>query len=1093
MFQKTVIDRYLSQQDKELVAARYEAFRQRFADPDKQANIRASKEEQYQEGFIRDLFCAVLGYTIKPEPGYNILTELKNETENKNNARKADGAIVLNGSTKAVIELKGTDTQDLDKVAKQAFDYKSHHENCPYVIVSNFERLRLYVETQIAFEEFNLFSLTEDRFALLYLLLSLPSVTADIPLKLKRETASDEKEITDKFYADYSAFKRELFDDLVANNPATDKLLLFKKTQKLLDRILFILFAEDRGLLPANSSLGILHDWKTLQKMGYGQPLYEFFKNFFRRIDTGYVNEDDHTKDVFAYNGGLFKADDLLDGIKIGDEVLASHTAHLASYDFASTISVDILGRIFENSLTEIEEVQGTLQAGAGEGSPSLQTPGAFSATPSAGLPPRNAPKDVSKRKKDGVFYTPEYITQYIVENTVGTLCADKRAEMGINDEAYAAALPAGSGARGKTQKAEAAARRAELDARLQDYREWLLSLKILDPACGSGAFLNAALKRLRTEHGLVEKYWMMLHPGELYFDNIDNAILENNLFGVDINEDSTEIARLSLWLSTAKKNRKLSTLAGNIKCGNSLIADPSVAGDKAFDWEKEFPQAFAQGGFDVVIGNPPYVQLQSMGGMSDVYAKCGYESYNKSADLYCLFAERGYKLLKKGGLLSFIMPNKWMLVDYGKELRRFLSHTALRQIINFGDVQFFKDATTYVCIFVAQNAEKKDKPLALSLNRKSYHGDFLAEVQKGLQKHDIAEFGENEWSIQDTGHKTVLAKMAGHKPLKEFPVEINYGIKTGYNDAFFIDGETRQKLIAEDAKSAELIQPLFRGRDITAWTTQNQDLYLINPHNGNKEQGIPPVNIEDYPAVKKHLDQFIDKLSKRGDKGETLYNLRNCAYLDEFAKPKITYPNMTTVFPFCYDESGSVCNDKAFIITGGNDGKLLKALTAIFNSRLAKLWIWYNCPELQGGTREIRKAYFENFPVPDITDGRNAEAAAHLSALADRMLALQADMQKKRGKFLGRVRERFGIVRLCTALDSFWELDFAGFVKELAKSKARLSLKDEDEWEEYFNSYKSDLTALHDEIARTDAEINALVYKLYGLTLEEIGTVEEK
>lgn len=286
MFQKTVIDRYLSQQDKELVAARYAAYQKLFADPDKQANIRASKEEQYQEGFIRDLFCQVLGYTIKPEPGYNILTELKNETENKNNARKADGAIVLNGSTKAVIELKGTDTQDLDKVAKQAFDYKSHHENCPYVIVSNFERLRLYVETQIAFEEFRLFSLTEDRFALLYLLLSLPSVTADIPLKLKRETVSDEKEITDKFYADYSAFKRELFDDLVANNPGTDKLLLFKKTQKLLDRILFILFAEDRGLLPANSSLGILHDWKTLRKMGYGQPLYEFFKNFFRRIET---------------------------------------------------------------------------------------------------------------------------------------------------------------------------------------------------------------------------------------------------------------------------------------------------------------------------------------------------------------------------------------------------------------------------------------------------------------------------------------------------------------------------------------------------------------------------------------------------------------------------------------------------------------------------------------------------------------------------------------------------------------------------------------------------------------------------------------
>ena len=510
------------------------------------------------------------------------------------------------------------------------------------------------------------------------------------------------------------------------------------------------------------------------------------------------------------------------------------------------------------------------------------------------------------------------------------------------------------------------------------------------------------------------------------------------------------------------------------------------------------------------MIGNPPYVQLQSMGGMSDVYAGCGYESYNKSADLYCLFAERGYKLLKKGGLLSFIMPNKWMLVDYGKELRRFLSHTALRQIINFGDVQFFKDATTYVCIFVAQDAEKKDNPLALSLNRKSYHGDFLAEVQRGLQEHDIAEFGENEWSIQDTGHKTVLAKMESCGKLKDLPVEINNGIKTGFNDAFWIDENTRNHLISEDAKNAELIKPMIRGEDVTPFCKAFAPLYLLNIHNGQKSRNLPPVDINEYPSLKKYLDTWYEKLSSRGDKGVTPYNLRNCAYLDYFAKPKIMYAEITKFFPFLYDDTGLYCNNKVFFITQKgchtdseslrdsnkrgiplssetpsgvsnpcDHTSILKALTAIFNSRLAKLWIWYNCPELQGGTREIRKTYFENFPVPDITDGSNAEASAHLSALADTMLALQADMQKKCGKFLGRVRERFGIAKLRTALDSFWELDFAGFAGELAKSKARLSLKDEDEWEEYFNGYKSDLTALHDEIARTDAEINARPHAL--------------
>ena len=269
MFQKKIIDKYLSKIDRLLLADKYSQFETIFSDKQKQENIRASKEEQYQEGFIRDLFCAVLGYTISPEPNFNIITELKNETKNKNNARKADGAIIIGETTKAVIELKGTNTQDLDTVAKQAFDYKSHHENCNYVIVANFERLRLYVETQSDFEEFNLFNLSKERFDLLYLLLQLENIMNDIPLKLKHETLTEEKEITNNFYSDYSIFKRCLFEDLCENNPETDKLLLFKKTQKLLDRILFILFCEDRNLLPTNSVVGIINDWKALKKMGY--------------------------------------------------------------------------------------------------------------------------------------------------------------------------------------------------------------------------------------------------------------------------------------------------------------------------------------------------------------------------------------------------------------------------------------------------------------------------------------------------------------------------------------------------------------------------------------------------------------------------------------------------------------------------------------------------------------------------------------------------------------------------------------------------------------------------------------------------------
>ena len=448
MFQKKIIDKYLSKIDRLLLADKYSQFETIFSDKQKQENIRASKEEQYQEGFIRDLFCAVLGYTISPEPNFNIITELKNETKNKNNARKADGAIIIGETTKAVIELKGTNTQDLDTVAKQAFDYKSHHENCNYVIVANFERLRLYVETQSDFEEFNLFNLSKERFDLLYLLLQLENIMNDIPLKLKHETLTEEKEITNNFYSDYSIFKRCLFEDLCENNPETDKLLLFKKTQKLLDRILFILFCEDRNLLPTNSVVGIINDWKALKKMGYPQPLYNLFKTFFERINTGFKNEDDHTRDIFAYNGGLFKPDEILDSVKIGDDVLYLYSQRLANYDFQSQISVDILGRIFENSLTEIEEVQNEIE------------------NEKQGIKAEN--NNIGKRKKDGVFYTPEYITKYIVENTIGKLCETKKEELKINDDEF---IPSTTTTGRKPSTAEKN-RISELDNRLKTYRE---------------------------------------------------------------------------------------------------------------------------------------------------------------------------------------------------------------------------------------------------------------------------------------------------------------------------------------------------------------------------------------------------------------------------------------------------------------------------------------------------------------------------------------------------------------------------------------------------------------------------------------------
>ena len=556
LFQSSILNKYLQALDKVLVAQKWEIFKAHFQNPVIQENIRQSKEEQYQEGFLRDLFVSVFGYTLNPSPGYNLTTEYKNVKDSK----KADGAILARGhaplaapSVRAIIELKGNDTTDLDKIEPQAFGYKNNQPECKYIIISNFEKLRFYIENTVDYLEFNLFTLTETDFQLLWLCLSCKNIIDDIPALIKNASISHEEDITKQLYKDYSLFKRELYQNLTELNPQYNELELFRKSQKLLDRILFLLFGEDRYLLPPNSLRLILEQWNKLKELDEYVPLYSRFKKYFEYLNTGFKGK---TYDVFAYNGGLFKSDEILDSVKIDDELLYNHTLKLSAYNFESDVDVNILGHIFENSLNEIDEIKAQLEG-------------------------KEIDKAQTKRKKDGVFYTPKYITKYIVENTVGRLCTEKKAELGIVEEEYTA------------DKKRNVSTKQALMKRLTEYREWLLKITIVDPACGSGAFLNQALVFLMDEHQYIDELETKLTGGSIVFPNIENSILENNLFGVDLNEESVEIAKLSLWLRTAKPNRKLNDLNSNIKCGNSLIDDPEVAGDKAFNWYTEFSQVF--------------------------------------------------------------------------------------------------------------------------------------------------------------------------------------------------------------------------------------------------------------------------------------------------------------------------------------------------------------------------------------------------------------------------------------------------------------------------------------------------------------------
>ena len=1015
-FQNSVIKKYLSQLDEERVRSAWEKYQTYFLAPTIQANIRASKEEQFQEGFLRELFVRCLGYTLNPSPNFNLITEQKNESD----AKKADGAILRDDKVIGVIELKDHKTTDLSQVERQAFGYKNQHRDTRYVIISNFEKLRFYIDNAVEHIEWNLFTLTEQQFRLLYFCLSWDNIRADMPLRAKEESVTNEDQITKQLYRDYSAFKRELFADILKNNatvadePSASQvtpLVLFKKTQKLLDRLLFIFFAEDCGLLPPNSMVEILNQWEQLREMDAYTPLYDRIKKYFGYMNTGWKGKH---YEIFAYNGGLFKPDEVLDRLIISDDVLALHTRRLADYDYNTEVDVNILGHIFENSLSEIEEMNTMLTA---------DEPPASRVT----VADEPSASQVSKRKKDGVFYTPQYITKYIVDNTLGRLCQEKKTEMGLTEDSPAPLAGRGLGGGEIISKKH----KQDLLARLEQYRSWLLSLTICDPACGSGAFLNQALQFLMAEHRLIDEMQAHITGDSIVFQNIENSILENNLYGVDINEESVEIAKLALWLRTAKPHRKLSSLNNNIRVGNSLISDPAVAGDKAFDWQREFPQVFANGGFDVVIGNPPYVNMVNILDENQrKYYQKHYKTVKNKSDLYSIFTEKSSQLLKVNGLFGFIFSNSWMGTDSFSAFREFLAKdvTVTRLVQLPPDV--FADATvTTILCFYTNAKPKSDDVIILEeyKNNEFQRKDFELPYTQVLQNPNTS------FSFE----KTITLDNVKTKPLGDI-ASFSLGIKTS-DDKRFVFSKKRD----EDCFL------FLRGRNIKRWNTPTNNEWLwYKPDLICEKPGGRPRIFENFVVPK-----------------------------------KIVIQDMANDINATIDTQKYLCNDKVNIIFDVDDNFTMEYILTLLNSKLVNTWF----KKLYTSGLEIKINQLRNIPIPTIS---LADQQPFI-ALADRMLALNKDLQDKRARFLRRLQDNMQGVRITSALETFDTMDFAGFIAELKKQQIRLSLTEQDEWEDYFNDYQSACCALTEQITATDREIDNLVYDLYGLTEDEKRIIE--
>lgn len=1027
LFQQSVLNKYLSQQDKPLVEKAYKKYTKYFHNTEIQENIRSNKEEQFQEGFLKALF-EILGYTLNPLPKFNLTTEFKN----LKGAKKADGAILKDGKAVGVIELKGTDTKDLESIRQQAFDYKANHVGCNYVITSNFEKLRFYINDAVEYEEFNLFSLTMKRFEVLYLCLSKENILSQKPLKIKEASILEEKEITNRFYGDYSLFKRELFRDLVKQNQNNAlfrdlsdknfKLTLFKKSQKLLDRFLFILFAEDRGLLAPNTITTINNEWNALKDLDVEIPLYDRYKQYFSFLDTGRKGTD-RKEEVFAYNGGLFQPDPILEAIVIDSNLLYRHTKHLTTYHFESQVDVNILGHIFEHSLNEIESINAEIEG-------------------------TDFDKQKTKRKKDGVFYTPKYITKYIVDNTIGKLCAEKKQQIGIIDEEYA---------KGRKNRHEATIKK--LDQQLKDYREWLLELTICDPACGSGAFLNQALDFLIKEHNYLDELNKQLFGGFFVFPDIENQILEHNIYGVDLNDESVEIAKLSLWLRTAQPKRKLTSLNNNIKCGNSLIESKSIAGEKGFNWKEQFPEVFDKGGFDVIIGNPPYVFARDNFRQEEKdYFVSKYVSAKYQINTYLLFMEKTVNLLREGGIHGLIIPNSWLMMYSGEGLRKFLLETnKLNQIINLAGYSFETASVETVILLAEKEIIKKENTVEILLNNGNEFYFSHSKKQTEFYKNKGYEF---KVFLDDDSDELNL-KIAKNSEILDNLVEIKAGLQAYEKDK----GEPKQtaqdvvnRPYDYDYKFDDNTHKYLDGKDVGRYFTSWSGLYL---------------------KYGKHLA------------APRTFNL--------FDGKKIIVREITGNYPKCiiatYNEEIYLYNrSNIAIVEKTNSDISLKYILAVLNSKLLSYYFVKNT------AKSVRKLFpkiilndLRKFPIKKI----NPVEQEPFIENADKILALNKELQEVNRKFINYFSGQYKLEKLTKKLENWSELAFTEFITELnkaikAKGQAPLTKKDEFDWIELFEENKTKAQNLISEINKTDDTINAMVYELYGLSPEEINVVNK-
>jgi hypothetical protein len=814
-------------------------------------------------------------------------------------------------------------------------------------------------------------------------------------------------EVDDAFLQEIECWRDLLARNLALRNPDLQVRELNYAVQMTIDRIVFLRICEDRGIEREDQ----------LQELLAGEDIYARLCLLFRQADS-------------RYNSGLFHfgteqsqssaPDDLTLRLAVDDKVLKEILSGLyypAPYVFRE-IPADILGQVYERFLGKVIRLTAGHQAKVEE-KPEV-------------------------RKAGGVYYTPTYIVDYIVRKTVGRLL------------------------KGKTPSQAAA-------------------LKILDPACGSGSFLLGAYQYLLDWH--VDWYskhtpgtWAAAKTPAIYqvqgggwklTTTEKKKILLNNIHGVDIDPQAVEVTKLSLSLKVLEgesqesigaqlglfKERALPDLGRNIQCGNSLIGPDYFEGRmfpdeeeryrvNAFNWQAAFPQVFIAGGFDIVIGNPPYIRMETFKELKD-YLKSNYVCHDERSDIYAYFIERAHKALKVGGLFGMIVSNKFLRANYGKPLRDFIQQNAgVIRIVDFAGLPVFKGATVRTIIFLSSHKRQNEvllysSPLSM---------DVFSQVEAHMISVDDAISGitfevssdalkKDPWSFAKQNADDLLSRLKKETtPLSEYCNGlICMGIKSGMTEAFVIDAEIRKKILKINPKAETIIKPFINGRDIRRYALEPKNVFLIYTYHG--------INISDYPGVETYLKPFKEQLIRRATKQEW-YELQQpqYAYENYFSKPKIVFPDIAITPRFVLDENGFYGSNTMYFIA-----KHDLYLLGLLNSKLAYFYFRTVCAGLEGKNVTYLRffgQYLEGFPI------MKPEKAAHdnMVSLVERMLALH----KQSPRTLPPT--------------------------EAASSRHQLDRRPETPQEKEM---------LQREIESTDHEIDALVYQLYGLTEAEIKIVE--